>query len=108
MNFAEALEAVDRNQEKLQNGSKYMRFPEALKVLFSGKYVRRLNSHIHKVYMVDQSVFNVNREPLIKILGEGTKVQYMPHLDCIYDNGTVGVYTPTQEDIFASDWIVIE
>lgn len=59
------------------------------------------------IYLVPGSQFVVDREPLLAVLGEGTKVRYNPHIDVKLKNGTTGVWTPTQEDMLANDWFLM-
>ena len=56
------------------------------------------------IFLVPGSRFTVNREPLLSILGEGTVVNYEPHVDVCHGNGTIGVYVPEVSDLTADDW----
>lgn len=88
---------------------KDMTFSEALGLLKSGCRLTRTgwNGKNMFVYAVPGSTFEVNREPLKSILGEGTKVQYNPHLDMRTADGSVSVWVPSQNDLFAEDWMVV-
>lgn len=57
------------------------------------------------VFMVQGSQFQVNRAPLNQIFPEGTVIDYQPHLDKRLSNGQIMTWTPSQEDLFAEDWI---
>lgn len=56
------------------------------------------------VYIVAGSQFAVSRPPLNEIFPEGTQVKYRHHVDIHYADGTMGVWTVTQDDLFAEDW----
>jgi hypothetical protein len=88
-----------------------MDFSEALYHLKSGaKLAREIwtgSGPLDFIFKVDGSEFDVNRKPLLGILPEGTHIKYRPHLDMYYVDGTVGVWTPTQFDIFADDWMIV-
>ena len=82
-----------------------MDFQEALNKLNSGIPVRRSSwAKGCFAYLVPGSTFTVNRKPLLGLFPEGTVIEYRDHLDRMYEDGTFGVYTPTQEDLFALDW----
>ncbi len=87
-----------------------MNFSEALAQLKNGKRLGRIgwNGVGMFVYMVPGSIFTVNREPLVSILGEGSQVRFRPHLDMKMADGSVMVWTPSQADIFAEDWVLVE
>ena len=59
------------------------------------------------IYLVPGSEFEVNRPPLNAIYAMGTKVKYRPHIDFKDGKGTCGVWSPSNEDILAEDWVVI-
>ena len=83
-----------------------MKFEEALSNLRAGARMRRASwsDKAMFVYMVNASMFNVNRPPLNRILEEGTEVNYQPHLDIIDTFNRASVYSPSQLDLFATDW----
>lgn len=83
-----------------------MNFSEALVSLKEGKRLARKgwNGKNMFVFLVNGSKFEVNREPLMSILGEGTKVEYQPHLDMKMVDGSITVWTIAQPDVFADDW----
>ena len=56
------------------------------------------------VFLVPGSAFCVNREPLLSILGEGTKVKYAPHIDIRRPDGVISVWQPSMGDVMAEDW----
>ena len=86
-----------------------MKFAQAIEAVLDGSYIRREGDEtIQKIFLVNGSQFQVNRAPLNVIFAEGTVVNYRPHVDCIYSDGTVGVWTPSQLDLFATDWIIVE
>lgn len=59
------------------------------------------------VYLVPGSQFTVNRPPLLGILPEGTDVTYQKHIDICYGDGTFGVWTPSQADLFRTDYDIV-
>lgn len=85
-------------------------FSEALVSLKAGKKVARRgwNGKGMFAFMVAGSEFEVNRAPLDQFYPVGTKVTYRPHLDLKAVDGTIGVWVPSQTDILANDWEVVE
>lgn len=74
-------------------------------VVYTGKRVRHPDwPKGQYVYLVPGSQFMVNRPPLLGILPEGTNVEYMNHIDICYGDGTFGVWTPTQLDLFRTGY----
>lgn len=59
------------------------------------------------IFLVGGSTFTVNREPLKSILGEGTQVNYHPHIDMKTADGTIVPWLASQTDILAEDWQVV-
>ena len=62
----------------------------------------------HVCFLVPGSVFKVNREPLMSILGEGTEVNYHGHVDMRTANGQIVPWLCSQTDMLAEDWMVVE
>ena len=60
------------------------------------------------IFLVPGSVFKVNREPLLSILGEGTEVQYHGHIDLRTANGDIVPWTIAQTDSLAEDWVEVK
>lgn len=56
------------------------------------------------IFLVPGSTFNVNREPLLSILGEGKEVQYHAHIDMKTAQGYVVPWLASQPDMLAADW----
>ena len=56
------------------------------------------------VYLVPGSTFKVQRAPLLGVLPEGTTVSYRSHIDKRFEDGTFGVWAPSNDDILADDW----
>jgi len=84
-------------------------FSTALAILRGGGRVARegWNGNGMFLFLVNGSRFVVNREPLLSILGEGTEINYRPHID-IYDaEGRVSPWVPSQADIMATDWVSV-
>ena len=59
------------------------------------------------IFLVPGSVFKVNREPLLSILGEGTEVQYHAHIDMKTAQGYVVPWLASQADVLSEDWIEV-
>jgi hypothetical protein len=86
-----------------------MNFGEAMQALKQGKQVHR-NGWKEKgvmLFIVPGSKFPVNRPPLLGIFPEGKAVEYRDHLDIRNEDGTIGPYQPTHEDLLAEDWQVL-
>jgi hypothetical protein len=86
-----------------------MRFGEAFDAMLVGNLARRSgwNGKGMYIFIVKGSRFTVNREPLRSILGDGTEVDYHPHIDMKTAQGYVTVWTPSQPDLFATDWEIL-
>lgn len=56
------------------------------------------------IFLVPGSVFRVNREPLLSLLGEGTEVQYHPHIDMKTAQGYIVPWLPSHADVLSKDW----
>ena len=90
---------------------------EVMQYNFSGALVKIRQGHRMQragwngkgmfVFLAGRSVFTVNREPLLSILGEGTKVTYRPHIDIYQPDGSIGVWQPSTGDVMAEDWQVV-
>lgn len=59
------------------------------------------------IFLVPGSTFEVNREPLLGILGSGHPVNYHAHIDIMTEMGYVSVWTPTQADMLTNDWVEV-
>jgi hypothetical protein len=59
------------------------------------------------IFLVPGSVFKVNREPLLSILGEDTEVKYHGHIDLRTANGDIVPWTISQTDSLAEDWVEV-
>ncbi len=84
-------------------------FSEALEAIKAGHRMTRAgwNGNGMFVFLVAGSVFKVNREPLMSILGDGAEVTYRPHIDLRAADGTIGVWQPSMSDLLADDWDAI-
>ena len=87
-----------------------MTFSEALDALKEGERVQRegWNGKGMFLFLVPGSTFKVNREPLLSIMGEGTEVQYHPHIDMKTAQGYVVPWLASQADLLSSDWRIVE
>lgn len=72
-----------------------------------GEKVARLSWDGAFIYLVPGSTFQVNRAPLMGIYPEGTTINYKHHIDIRNIDGTCGVWTASQDDLMADDWIRI-
>lgn len=84
-------------------------FSEALEHLKNGARCARAgwNGKGMFVFVVPGSRFAVNREPLLSILGEGTEVDYHPHIDMKLADGRITPWLAAMPDLFAEDWYVV-
>lgn len=81
-------------------------FSQALERIKQGKRVARSgwNGKGMFIFLVPGSTFEVNREPLLSILGAGTKVNYHGHVDMKTANGQIVPWLCSQTDLLAEDW----
>ena len=80
-------------------------FAGALSALNNGKRVGRSEwKNARYVFLVQGSVFTVNRAPLNQFYPEGTEVTYRPHIDMVGADGSVGTWSPSMVDLLAEDW----
>lgn len=86
-----------------------MDFSLALESLKCGKKVARSgwNGKNMFLFLVPGSTFVVNREPLKSVMGEGTVVQYHPHIDMKTAQGYVVPWLASQADLLSDDWMVV-
>lgn len=83
-----------------------MNFSEALEYIKAGARVSRSgwNGKGMFVFLVPGSTFKVSREPLLRILGEGTEVNYHGHVDLKTADGMIVPWLCSQTDLLAEDW----
>ena len=86
MNFGDAVDALKRGERVMRSG-------------WNGKGMY--------LFLVPGSVFAVNREPLLSMLGEGTRVEYHAHIDMKTAQGYVVPWLASQVDILSEDWEII-
>ncbi len=86
-----------------------MDFSNALIEIKAGKLLKRSgwNGKDQFVFLVNGSQFKVNRPPLLGIFLEGTDINYRPHIDMKYQDGSIGVWLSSMGDLMADDWEVI-
>jgi hypothetical protein len=86
-----------------------MNFSEALDLIKRGGRVARegWNGKNMFIFLVKGSRFQVNREPLLSILGEGTWVDYHGHVDMRTANGQIVPWLCSQTDLLAEDWEIV-
>lgn len=87
-------------------GETEMNFGEVIAGLKAGRrYAREgWNGKGMFLFLVPGSVFKVNREPLLSMLGEGTEVQYHAHIDMKTAQGYIVPWLASQADMLAEDW----
>lgn len=83
-----------------------MDFSDAIKVIKSGGKVFRegWNGKGMFIFLVQGSVFQVNRPPLLGIYPEGTTINYRSHIDLRTVDGSIVPWIATQSDLLAGDW----
>lgn len=102
---------IDRNEV---DDNKYgsikaprMDFLAALPLLGTGKRLARdVWTEIDFIFLVNGSSFCVDCPPLDEQFERGTRIEYKKHIDSMFLDGTIGVWTLSQRDIFATDWYV--
>ena len=84
-----------------------MNFSDALQLIKEGNLLTRTgwNGKNMFVFLVQGSKFIVNRAPLTNIFEDGTEIQYRPHIDMRYADGTIGVWLASMGDLMSDDWI---
>ena len=84
-----------------------MNFSDALQLIKEGNLLTRTgwNGKNMFVFLVQGSKFIVNRAPLTNIFEDGTEIQYRPHIDMRYADGTIGVWMASMGDLMSDDWI---
>lgn len=83
---------------------------QAIRATKEGKQVsrRQWRNPVMRVFFVPSSTFNTNRPPLLGIYPPNTTINYNAHLDIILSEGNVMTWTPTQGDLVADDWYVVD
>jgi len=84
-----------------------MDFMDALGLLGEGKLLARdVWTELDFIFLVNGSSFCVDSPPLLERYDKGTQIDYKKHIDSMYIDGTIGVWTLSQRDIFATDWYI--
>ena len=86
-----------------------MNFSGALSYIRDGGRVARAgwNGKDMFVFLVPGSVFKVDREPLLSIMGLGTEVDYHGHIDMKTVTGQIVPWLASQTDLLADDWFIV-
>lgn len=85
----------------------WMDFGDTLRHLKLGNRARRSCwNEAMFIFLVNGSTFAVNRPPLLGIFPKDTVVDYNPHIDVRLEDGTIAVWTASQVDILANDWML--
>lgn len=85
-------------------------FEEALRLLKGGRKLTRAgwNGQGMFIYMVGKRSTEVGStdetEPLVGVRPAGMPIEYSVRVDMLYANGRLGVWSPTFDDLFATDW----
>lgn len=87
-----------------------MNIGQAVEAMRQGQRVARegWNGKNMYLFLVPGSVFKVNREPLLSMLGEGTEVQYHAHVDMKTAQGYVIPWLCSQADLLSNDWQIVQ
>jgi hypothetical protein len=86
-----------------------MNFGNAISVLKSGFPVRRANWSGNKfLYFVPSASYSAMTDIAKSIADEDGMVLYKPYIAIRCEDGSVGIYTPTQCDVLAEDWEIVE
>jgi hypothetical protein len=84
-------------------------FSVALDVIKMGMKVKRHGwQEGTALFLVQGSRFKVNRAPLNQFYEEGVELQYRPHLDRCFEDGSIGPWNPSSGDLLAEDWEICE
>jgi hypothetical protein len=88
---------------------KLLSFSVALKALKDGFKVSRegWNGKGMFIFLSPGSVFKVDRQPMLSVFPEGTTINYAPHIDIKAADDTVAPWLPSQADLLAEDWSII-
>jgi len=83
-----------------------MNFSEVLILIKEGRKVARSgwNGKGMFIFLVNGSVFKVNRPPLLGIYEEGTEITYCPHIDMRTADNKIVPWLCSQTDMMADDW----
>jgi hypothetical protein len=84
-------------------------FGHALWLIQHGKRVARKNWNDKNMFLflVPGSLFKVDREPLMSVIGEGVLVNYHGHIDMRTADGTIVPWLCSQTDMLSNDWVVV-
>lgn len=86
-----------------------MNFGNAISVLKSGFPVRRANWSGNKfLYFVPSESYSAMTDIAKSIADEDGMVLYKAYIAIRCKDGSIGLYTPTQCDVLAEDWEVVE
>lgn len=96
--------------ENANRSTEGMSFGLAVEAMKKGLRVARTgwNGKGMFCFLVDGSVFTVNRVPLNKFYPEGDEVKYNPHIDICNPDGSIGTWSPSNGDALADDWVIVE
>lgn len=99
-------------KEQFENAYKItegMTFSEAVSALKIGHKVARTgwNGAAMFVFLVQGSVFKVNRPPLLGIYPENTEITYRPHIDIKTADGSIATWAPSNSDVLSDDWVIV-
>lgn len=101
--FEDAYRAIGHSDQRLT-------FGDAIHMLKRGYKLTRAgwNGKGMFIFLVQSSSFKVNRPPLLGIYPEGTVISYRPHIDMSGVDGSISTWSPTNNDVLAEDWMVLQ
>lgn len=85
-------------------------FAFALRNIKQGKKLARQgwNGKGMFIYLVQGSVFEVNRKPLNEFYPQGTMIEYQAHIDMRTADGKCVPWLASQSDMLGNDWQIVE
>jgi len=100
-------ESFEKTYQSTQEGLPFSMILELVKNYGSRAARKGWNGKDMFIFLVPGSTFEVNREPLLTILGQGTKVNYHSHIDMRTANGQIVPWLASQTDLLANDWMLV-
>lgn len=99
----------DEPFEKAYRSSGDLSFGHAIELMKDGLKVARSGWNGKKMFLflVQGSVFKVNRPPLNQFYPEGHEITYCPHIDMKTADDKVVPWLASQTDVLANDWCVV-
>ena len=96
------------SHEPTVTSSKNLTYSQALERIIQGNLLKRKAWGTSEFcFLVSGSTFTVSRVPLLGIFKAGTSITYRPHIDKRNTDGSIGTWSPSNEDQLATDWEVV-